>query len=139
MDELDRQVYSMETPMARTVKIPGPDHPITIEPTATRVVVRAGGQVIADSTRALTLQESDYAPVQYIPYDDVTPGALRPTETLTYCPYKGDASYYTLTTADGEVADAVWTYEKPYESVAEIAGHVAFYPQHVELTVEDAA
>lgn len=121
--------------MARPQLTPGPDHPITVEPTASRVVVRAGGQVIADTTRALTLQESTYPAVQYIPLDDVADGVLRPTDTGTYCPYKGDASYYSLVTADGEVADAVWTYVKPYDAVGEIAGHVAFYPQHVEITV----
>jgi uncharacterized protein (DUF427 family) len=125
--------------MERTVRTPGPDHPITVEPTGDRVVVRAGGQVIADTTRALTLREADYPPVQYIPLDDIAAGALRPTDSQTYCPYKGDASYYTLTTGDSEIADAVWTYEKPYEAVGVIAGHVAFYPQHVQLTVGDAA
>ncbi|HEY5835349.1 DUF427 domain-containing protein [Streptomyces sp.] len=124
--------------MERPVRTPGPDHPITIEPTASRVVVRAGGEVIADTTRALTLREADYPPVQYIPLEDVVGTALRPTATQTYCPYKGDASYYALTTADGDVPDAVWTYEKPYEAVGEIAGHVAFYPQHVQLAVADA-
>ncbi|MBM9503313.1 DUF427 domain-containing protein [Actinacidiphila acididurans] len=124
--------------MTRPVKTPGPDHPITVQPTAARVVVKAGGKVIADSTRALTLQESDYPAVQYIPLEDVAPEALRPTDSETYCPYKGEASYYSLVTADGEVTDAVWTYVKPYDAVSEIAGHVAFYPQHVEMALENA-
>lgn len=123
--------------MARPVLTPGPDHPITVEPTGSRVVVRAGGRVIADTGRALTLREADYPPVQYIPLEDVAQGALRPTDTRTYCPYKGDASYYTLVTADGEVADAVWTYEKPYDAVDVIAGYVAFYPKHVEIAVQE--
>lgn len=120
--------------MARPVKTPGPDHPITLEQTPGRIVVRSGGRVVADTTRALTLQESTYPPVQYIPYEDVAEGALRPTESQTYCPYKGDASYYSLVGPDGEIGDAVWTYEKPYDAVEAIAGHVAFYPQHVEIT-----
>jgi len=120
---------------ARTVKTPGPDHPITVEPTGARVVVRAGGQVIADTTRALTLREADYPAVQYIPLDDVDANVLRPTETTTYCPYKGDASYYTLTGPGGEIADAVWSYRQPYDAVDPIARHVAFYPQHVEIEV----
>jgi uncharacterized protein (DUF427 family) len=119
--------------MARTVKTPGPDHPITVEPNPERVVVRAAGKVVADTTRALTLREADYPPVQYIPLADVAEGALRPTDSQTYCQYKGDASYYSLVTADGELSDAVWTYEKPYDAVGTIAGHVAFYPQHVEV------
>lgn len=119
--------------MARTVKTPGPDHPITVEPNLERIVVRAAGKVIADTTAALILREADYPPVPYIPLADVEEGALRPTDSQTYCPYKGDASYYSLVTADGEVTDAVWTYEKPYDAVGEIAGHVAFYPQHVEI------
>ncbi|MFJ4410111.1 DUF427 domain-containing protein [Streptomyces sp. NPDC088910] len=119
--------------MARTVKTPGPDHPITVEPNSERIVVRAAGKVIADTTHALTLREADYPPVQYIPLADVEADALRPTESQTYCPYKGDASYYSLVTADGEITDAVWTYEKPYDAVGTIAGHVAFYPQHVEV------
>ena len=125
--------------MARPVKTPGPDHPITVEPTADRVVVRVGDRVIADTTRALTLREAAYPPVQYIPLDDIADGVLTPTDTQTYCPYKGDASYYALTTDDGVVADAVWTYEKPYEAVDVIAGHVAFYPKHVQLAVGENA
>ncbi|MFI1095575.1 DUF427 domain-containing protein [Streptomyces sp. NPDC020917] len=120
---------------ARPVRTPGPDHPITVEPTGARVVVRAGGQVIADTAAALTLREADYPAVQYIPLADVAEGALRPTDTLTYCPYKGDASYFALTGPAGEVADAVWSYEKPYDAVDVIAGHVAFYPQHVEIEI----
>jgi uncharacterized protein (DUF427 family) len=120
---------------ARTVRTPGPDHPITVEPTGARVVVRAGGQVIADTERALTLREADYPAVQYIPLDDVDPEVLRPTDTTTYCPYKGDASYYTLAVPGAEVTDAVWSYRQPYDAVGTIAGHVAFYPQHVEIAI----
>jgi uncharacterized protein (DUF427 family) len=125
--------------MARTVKTPGPDHPITVEPTGARVVVRAGGRVVAETTAALTLSEAEYPPVYYVPLDDVAPEALRPTDSHTYCPYKGEASYYSLVGADGETADAVWTYPSPYEAVAPIAGHVAFYPQHVDIEVAAAA
>jgi uncharacterized protein (DUF427 family) len=117
----------------RTAKTPGPDHPITVEPAASRVVVRAGGKVVADTTRALTLRESTYPPVQYIPLEDVEPSALTPSDSRTHCPYKGEASYYSLITPDGTVDDAVWTYDRPYDAVSGIAGHVAFYPQHVEI------
>ena len=120
----------------REPKIPGPDHPITIEPTGTRVVARVGSQIIADTTRALTLREANYPPVQYIPLDDVDQTLLAPSAAATYCPYKGDASYYSITAADGMLADAVWSYREPYEAVADIAGRVAFYTDRVEIVVE---
>jgi len=123
--------------MTRENKIPGPDHPITITPTGGRVVVGVNGLIIADTTAALTLQESTYPAVQYIPLADVDPALLKRTETSTYCPYKGDASYYTLALPDGDLADSVWTYEQPSEAVAPIAGHVAFYTDRVEMVVID--
>jgi uncharacterized protein (DUF427 family) len=121
--------------MSRPHLEPGPDHPITVTPNPGRVVVRVGDQVVADSTRALTLQESNYPPVQYVPLSDVDPSALQRTDSSTYCPYKGDASYYSLRVNGSELTDAVWTYETPYPAVAEIAGHVAFYPDKVQLDV----
>ena len=117
-------------------KIPGPDHPITIDPTGVRVVARVGAHVIAETTSALTLREAGYPPVQYIPLDDVDQTLLAATATQTYCPYKGDASYYSIVLADGELTDAVWSYREPYDFVAEIAGHVAFYTDRVEVNVE---
>jgi uncharacterized protein (DUF427 family) len=114
---------------------PGPDHPITVTPTASRVRVTAGDQVVADSEGALTLQESSYPAVQYVPMADVTPGLLSPTNTTSYCPYKGDASYYSVITEDDEIADAVWSYRDPFEAVGDIAGYVAFYPNKVTVTV----
>lgn len=123
--------------MPADVRIPGPDHPITITANPSRIVVRAGGKVIADTTSALSLQESDYPPVQYVPLTDVDESVLRRTDTSTYCPYKGDASYYTVATPDGEVVDAIWFYEKPFDAVAPIAGHVAFYTDRVAVAVED--
>ena len=93
----------------RPVLQPTKEHPITITPTEAKVVVRVGDEVVAESTSALTLQESNYPAVQYMPIADVSAG-LSPTATATYCPYKGDASYYTLATADGEITDAIWTY-----------------------------
>jgi uncharacterized protein (DUF427 family) len=116
----------------RTPKIPGPDHPITVEPTAGRVIVRHGGQVVADTHKALTLREADYDPVQYIPRSDVNTALLERTRHSTYCPYKGDASYYSISIGDVRAENAVWTYETPYQAVAEIKDHVAFYPQRVD-------
>ena len=118
-------------------KIPGPDRPITVEPTGTRVVARVGDRVVADTTSALTLQEASYSAVQYVPLADVDREMLRDSATTTYCPYKGEAGYYTLVPTEGtELVDAVWTYRTPYDAVAEIAGHVAFYPDKVEVSVE---
>ena len=114
-------------------KIPGPDHPITIETTGVRVVARAGSHIIADTLKALTLREANYPPVQYIPLEDVDRTLLEASATQTYCPYKGDASYYSI--ALPGLTDAVWTYRTPYETVAPIAGHVAFYTDRVEVVV----
>jgi uncharacterized protein (DUF427 family) len=120
----------------RTRLEPGPEHPITIAPTGQHVIVQAGGHVIAQTDRALTLQEANYPAVQYIPLDDVDAAVLRHTDHETYCPFKGEASYYTVTTPAGELENVIWTYEQPYDAVSEIAGHVAFYTDRVDLTVE---
>jgi uncharacterized protein (DUF427 family) len=113
-------------------KIPGPDHPITIQPTLDRVVVKLAGEVIADSTRALTLREASYPPVQYIPRGDVRMDLLARTEHQSHCPYKGDASYFTVKAGARTSENAVWSYEQPFEAVEEIADHVAFYPNRVD-------
>jgi uncharacterized protein (DUF427 family) len=124
----------------KKVLVPGPDHPITIEPTDARVTVRAGGRVIADTAKALTLQEAAYPPVQYIPLADVDPGVLEPSDHTSYCPYKGDASYYSLKVGEEVAPAAVWTYVRPHDSAAAIAGHVAFYPDRVDvIEVHDGA
>jgi uncharacterized protein (DUF427 family) len=123
----------------KTIKIPGPDHPITIEPNAQRVIVTLAGKTIADSRRALTLREAAYPAVQYIPREDVDMSLLLRTEHSSYCPYKGDASYYSIPAGGERAVNAVWTYETAYESVASIAGHVAFYPDRVDSIVEQAA
>jgi uncharacterized protein (DUF427 family) len=125
--------------MSRTIKIPDATHPITITPTGKRVTVRMGGTVVAETDNALSLAEASYPVAQYIPLADVDQSLLERTTTQTYCPYKGDASYYSVNTPDGsKEADVIWTYEHPYPSVAEIAGHVAFYPDRTEITVDPA-
>jgi uncharacterized protein (DUF427 family) len=117
----------------KPVLIPDANHPITVTPNDDRVVVMLGERTVADTTSALTLQEASYPAVQYVPLSDVDPALLERTDHATYCPYKGDASYYSLV-ADGETHDnAVWTYEAPYDAVATIAGHVAFYPNVVDV------
>jgi uncharacterized protein (DUF427 family) len=122
--------------MSRTVKIPDATHPITVQPTGRHVTVRLGGTVVAETDGALSLAESTYPVAQYIPLGDVDQSLLDRSTTQTYCPYKGDASYYSVKTPDGSVeTDLIWTYEHPYQAVAEIAGHVAFYPDRAEVAV----
>ena len=111
------------------MKQPGPDHPITIEPNPHRVRVIVGGVIVAETTRALTLKEAQLPPVQYIPRQDAQMDLFERTEHKSHCPYKGDAAYYTLTAGGIVARNAVWTYEQPYPAVAEIAGHLAFYPE----------
>jgi uncharacterized protein (DUF427 family) len=120
----------MET---RTPKIPGRDHPITIEPAGHRITVRVGDKVVADTTAALTLNEAGYRPVHYIPIGDVDQTLLRSSPTSTYCPYKGDASYYSIAGPDGVIEDAIWTYEHPYAAVEAITGRPAFYADRVRI------
>jgi uncharacterized protein (DUF427 family) len=118
--------------MTKTIKIPGPDHPITITPAKARVEVKLGGVVIANSADALVLQEAAYPPVYYIPRTDVDMTQLARTEHATYCPYKGDCSYYSLPAGGERSVNAVWTYEAPYDAVAQIRDHLAFYPDRVD-------
>jgi uncharacterized protein (DUF427 family) len=122
----------------KTVKIPGPDHPITIEPASKRVVVRSGDKVIADTVHALFLREAKYPAVQYIPRNDVDMSALVRSETTSYCPYKGEASYFSVPSGGGRSVDAVWSYEAPHDAVAEIKDYLAFYPDRVEGISESA-
>ena len=120
---------------SRPVLEPTAEHPITVNPTGKRVVVRVNGEIVADTNEALQLQESTYPAVQYIPFKDVVPDVLTRTDTSTYCPFKGDAGYYSVTTGGGTVDDVIWFYEQPYPAVAAIAGHAAFYPDKAEITV----
>ncbi|HEX6832439.1 MAG TPA: DUF427 domain-containing protein [Rudaea sp.] len=118
------------------MKIPGPDHPITITSNPRRVRVTVAGRTIADSRAVLTLREASYPPVQYVPRGDVDMSALARTERKTQCPYKGEASYYSIVPAGERGANAVWTYETPNPSVASIKEHLAFYPDRVDRIEE---
>jgi uncharacterized protein (DUF427 family) len=124
---------------AKPIKIPGPDHSITVQPSPARVVVTVAGRVIADSRNALTLREASYPPVHYIPRKDVDMAQLERTEQATYCPFKGDAAYYSIPAGGQRSVNAVWTYEAPYEAVAAIKDHVAFYPNRVDAIEEKPA
>ena len=117
----------------RIVKIPGPDHPITIETNPNPVVVTLGGQTLAETSRALTLREAKYPAVQYIPRGDVDMTRLERSAHTTYCPFKGDCSYFSLIGAGEDGVNAVWTYEAPFPAVEAIREHLAFYPDRVEI------
>jgi uncharacterized protein (DUF427 family) len=117
---------------AKPRKVPGPDHPITLAPNPARVVVTVAGHVIADTRAAVMLKEASYPPVQYIPREDVDMSKLTRTSHATYCPYKGDAAYYSIPAGGERSVNAVWTYEDPYPAVVQIKDHVAFYPSRVD-------
>ena len=115
------------------MKLPGPDHPITITPNPRRVRVTAGDTVIAETSNALTLKEAKYPAVQYVPREDTNMALLERTERTTHCPYKGDASYYSVKVGGKTLDNAIWTYETPFPAMAEISGHLAFYPDKVKI------
>jgi len=123
----------------KSIKIPGPDHPITIGRNPARVIVSVAGRVIADTREALTLREAAYSPVQYVPRKDVDLSLLKRSDHATYCPYKGNCTYYSIPIGGERSVNAVWTYEAPYASVAEIKDHLAFYPDRVDAIEEPPA
>jgi uncharacterized protein (DUF427 family) len=113
---------------------PGPDHPISVQPSTAHTVVRSGSVVIADTDRALELREASYPPALYVPIDDVDKSKLRDSDLHTWCPYKGEASYYDIIDGDGtDLTGAVWYYDDPFPAVAEIKGHVSFYADRVTI------
>lgn len=122
-------------PYMRTKLTPGPAHPITVEPNSAHITVSLNGRVLAETDRALELREASYPAVQYIPLADVDPSVLQDSDHQSYCPFKGDASYYSLAVNGQTIENAVWTYRAPYDAVAPIADHVAFYPDKVEISV----
>jgi uncharacterized protein (DUF427 family) len=116
----------------KTIKTPGPDHPISVRRLPARVVVRAGGIVVADSIAVIELKEASYPAVYYIPRQDVDMARLAPTAHATYCPYKGDCSYFSMPMLGERGENAVWSYAEPYEAVREIKEHLAFYPDRMD-------
>ena len=118
------------------MKIPGPDHPITIAPNGRRVRIVFNGRVVAETVRALTLREATYSSVQYVPREDADMTLFSRTAHASYCPYKGHAAYFSLN-VDGRVSEnAVWTYEAPYPAMADIKAYLAFYPSRVDRIEE---
>jgi uncharacterized protein (DUF427 family) len=122
--------------MNKAVKVPGPDHPITVSRNPRRVVVTVGGHMLADTAAALTLREASYPPVHYIPRADVDMRRLAASDHATYCPYKGDCNYFSIPELGARGVNAVWSYAMAYPAVAEIAGHLAFYPDRVDAIEE---
>ncbi|MDB5722695.1 MAG: hypothetical protein JWP15_3313 [Alphaproteobacteria bacterium] len=118
----------------KIVRLPGEDHPITIEPNSSRIRVILRGKVLADSRNALTLNEAQYPPVQYIPRADVDMTMLTRSDLVTYCPFKGDCSYFDISVGGEGTENAVWTYEAPYPAVSPIKDCLAFYPDRVSIS-----
>ncbi|MFZ0666502.1 MAG: DUF427 domain-containing protein [Acidimicrobiales bacterium] len=119
----------------RTHLTPGPDHPITVDRSAAHVVVQKGSVVIAETDKALELREAAYPTVFYIPLEDVDQQLLQSSDNKTWCPYKGEASYYDIVDGNGsDLAASVWYYGEPFPEVADIKDHVAFYADRVTVT-----
>lgn len=130
----------MNAPAAtKAIKVPGPDHPITIEPNPNWIVVSVAGRTIADTRAAFTLREASYPPVLYVPREDVDMALLARTNHATYCPYKGDCSYYSIPAGGERSVNAVWTYENPFPAVSAIKEYLAFYPNRIDAIEERPA
>ncbi|MGY4395806.1 uncharacterized protein (DUF427 family) [Sphingomonas sp. UYAg733] len=129
---------SDQTIAEKPIRIPGPDHPITIKADPSRVRVIVAGKTIADTRNALTLQEASYPPVHYIPRADLDMALVERTSHSSYCPYKGEASYFSIPAGGERSINAIWSYEAPYDAVAQIKDHVAFYPDRVDRVIVDA-
>jgi uncharacterized protein (DUF427 family) len=121
----------------RPIKVPGPDHPISIEKNPETVRIGLAGQSIGETRNALALREASYPAVQYVPRADVDMTLLQRTEHSTYCPYKGVCSYFSIPSGGARLENAVWSYESPHDAVAEIKDHLAFYPDRVQISVGD--
>jgi uncharacterized protein (DUF427 family) len=121
-----------ELSKGKEIKIPGPEHPIAISPVDGKVRVTVAGRIVAESARTLRLEEKGHPPVYYLPRNDADMSLLLRTTHYTYCPYKGDCAYYSIPLGGGKSEYAVWTYEKPYEAVADIQEHLAVYPSRVD-------
>src|ERR1700688_1967798 len=130
--ETMRSAMNNTSTEGKEIKLPGPDHPITISPADGKVRVAVAGTIVAESLRALLLEEKAYPPVYYLPRDDADMSLLVKTTHYTYCPYKGDCTYYSIPIGGSKSEYAVWTYEKPYEAVASIKEYLAFYPSRID-------
>ena len=109
-----------------------PDHVVAFRPAGRRVTVRLGGEVIAESDRALLCEETGHGPVYYVPMTDTRAHLFRPTATHSYCPFKGEASYWSVSAGGVDGHDVAWSYDLPFDEAMPIRGHVAFYPNRVD-------
>ena len=114
-----------------------PDYAVTITPYSGRVIIRHHGRVLADSSRAMRIDETKHSPVYYLPRDDVRMELLEPTELSTYCPFKGHASYWSLRLGDQLEENVVWSYESPFPEVEGLKSYLAFYGDRTELELQD--
>lgn len=121
------------------MKTPGPDHPLSFMPAHRRVRALVNGHLIADSGGAMICREADYPPVYYFPKSDVEMAVLTPTSHASHCPYKGDASYWTILRDGQFFENGAWSYETPYEAADSIGGMIAFYPNVATIEEYDAA
>jgi uncharacterized protein (DUF427 family) len=127
-----RSTMQTKSSAGKEIRIPGPDHPVTISLPEGKVRVTVAGRIVAESAQALRLEEKGCPPVYYLPRNHADISLLVPTTHYTYCPYKGDCTYYSVPIGGSKSVYAVWTYEKPYEAVADIKEHLAFYPSRVD-------
>ena len=128
--------YLCAAASSSTAKPTGRKMPGAPTPNPARITIAIGDRVIADTREALTLREASYPAVQYIPRKDVDMSLLQRTDHATYCPYKGDCSYYSIPLGGARSVNAVWSYEAPYAAVAPIKDYVAFYPNRVDAIEE---
>ena len=112
-------------------------HEISATQTDWRVRVEYNGIAIADSSKAVLYREGTMAPVYYFPRDDVRMDLMRRSQHKTHCPFKGDASYWSLTVGEKSLQNVVWSYEKPIDEVGSIKGLIAFYMDHLGATYDE--
>ena len=108
------------------------NHKVELTKSEKHVRVIFNGEVVADSRRAIIVDESGYRPVYYFPREDARMNYMQRSDQHTYCPFKGEASYYTIAVEERKEENAVWTYEEPYDEVVELKSYLAFYANRVD-------
>ena len=113
-----------------------PNHKVELEPKPERVRAMFGGEAIADSERCRLVLESRHDAVVYFPREDVRMDALEKLTDTTFCPFKGTASYFTVRVGEREAANAVWSYEDPFDEVRDLKDYMAFYVDRIDELTE---